>query len=74
MALVGSADETDLNELWHRRMGHFHHGALRTLQKIVTGVAELTPNRMMSARGAYWGNMPRQHIREATIGPRVCWI
>ena len=25
----------------------------------------------MSARGAYSGNMPRQHIKEATIGPRV---
>lgn len=31
MTLVGNIDETDLNELWHRRMGHLHHGALRTL-------------------------------------------
>lgn len=40
MALIGSSGEKDLNELWHRRMGHLHHGAPRILRGIVTGVLE----------------------------------
>ena len=35
----------DLNELWHRRMGHLHHGALKTLKKVVTGSPELSTKR-----------------------------
>ena len=30
MALIGSHGDKDLKELWHRRMGHLHHGALRS--------------------------------------------
>jgi len=37
MALIGSRGK-DLNELWHRRMGHLHHGALRILGRTVTRV------------------------------------
>eukprot|EP00253_Pinus_taeda_P034092 PITA_34092 len=28
----------DIGELWHRRLGHFHHGALRIMQQISTGL------------------------------------
>ena len=55
MALVGSADEMDLNELWHRRMGHFHHGALRTLQKTIIGVPELSTERDDVCKGCVLG-------------------
>ena len=43
MALIGSDSSCgkELNELWHRRMGHLHHGALMMLKEIVTGVLEL---------------------------------
>jgi hypothetical protein len=37
-ALIHNIDNNDLCELWHRRMAHFHHGALRVLREIVTGV------------------------------------
>jgi hypothetical protein len=37
-ALFHSTSRSDLCELWHRRMAHFHHGALRVLREIVTGV------------------------------------
>jgi len=42
MALIGSDGDKDLNELWHRRMGHLHHGALRIIKKTLTGVLDLS--------------------------------
>ena len=35
MALIGSSGEKDLNELWHRRMGHLHHGALTSRENSI---------------------------------------
>jgi hypothetical protein len=37
-ALFHSTSNSDLCELWHRRMTHLHHGDLRVLREIVTGV------------------------------------
>ena len=51
MALIGSSGENDLNELWHRRMGHLHHGALRILRKTVSGVPELSIERDNVCKG-----------------------
>lgn len=44
MTLISSNvdGEKELNELWHRRMGHLHHGALRMLKETVTEVPVLT--------------------------------
>ena len=55
MALIGNTDEKDLNELWHRRMGHLHHGALRILKNIVTGVLELSTKIDNVCRGCVLG-------------------
>ena len=42
MALLGSDSSSgkELNELWHRRMGHLHHRALNMLRENVIGVRE----------------------------------
>ena len=40
-AMVGKAEEVvsqDEGELWHRRLGHLHHGNLKILQQISTGL------------------------------------
>jgi len=38
-ALIHSTtSSSDLCEMWHRRMTHLHHGALRVLRETVTGV------------------------------------
>jgi len=42
MALIDNNGDKELNELWHKRMGHLHHGALRILRKIVSRVPELS--------------------------------
>ena len=44
-AMVGKAEEVvsrDEGELWHRRLGHLHHGALKILQQIYTRLSKGT--------------------------------
>ena len=39
--LMGKADKVvswDEGELWHKRLGHLHHGALKVMQQISTGL------------------------------------
>lgn len=55
MALIGSNGDKDLNELWHRRMGHLHHGDLRILRKTISGVPELSIERDDVRRGCTLG-------------------
>jgi len=33
----------DVGELWHRRMGHLHHGVLKIMQEITTSLPKCTP-------------------------------
>jgi len=42
-ALISSDSSSggDMGELWHRRMGHLHHGSLRLLKETMTRVLEL---------------------------------
>ena len=43
--MVGKAEEVvsrDEGELWHGRLGHLHHGALKILQKISIGLPKGT--------------------------------
>ena len=72
MALIGSMDERDLNELWHRRMGHLHHGALNILKNIVIGAPELSTRRDEVCRGCVLGKyakatFPRSSSRAKSI-------
>ena len=44
-AMMGKAEEVvsqDEGELWHRRLGHLHHGTLKILQQISTGLPKGT--------------------------------
>ena len=44
-AMMGKAEEVvsrDEGELWHRRLGYLHHGALKILQQISTGLPKGT--------------------------------
>jgi len=57
MALIGSSSSSgkELNELWHRRMGHLHRGALRMLKETVTGVHELGTKHDYVCKGCVLG-------------------
>jgi hypothetical protein len=41
-SLFHSTNNSDLCELWHRRMAHLHHGALWVLREIVTRVLDFS--------------------------------
>ena len=55
MALIDSMNERDLNELWQRRMGYLHHGALKILKKTVMGAPELSTRKDDVCRGCVLG-------------------
>ena len=55
VALIGSIDNRDQNELWHKRMGHLHYGALRILKNTVIGALELSTKKGEVCRGCVLG-------------------
>jgi len=72
MALIGSNGDKDLDELWHRMMGHLHHRALRILRKTVIGVPNLSTERDDVCRGCALGKyakaaFPRSHNRAKSV-------
>jgi transposase InsO family protein len=54
-ALFHSTNNSDLCELWHRRMAHLHHGALRILREIVTGVPDFSTEHQELCKGCALG-------------------
>jgi transposase InsO family protein len=45
----------DLAELWHRRMAHLHHGALKVLKEIVTGLPDFSTEHHEVCKGCAMG-------------------
>jgi hypothetical protein len=54
-ALIHSTNNSDLCELWHRRMAHLHHGALKILREIVTGVPDFSTEHQEVCKGCALG-------------------
>jgi hypothetical protein len=54
-ALYHTTSSSDLCELWHRRMAHLHHGALRILREIVTRVLEFSTEHQELCKGCALG-------------------
>jgi hypothetical protein len=54
-ALASSNNNSQLCELWHRRMAHLHHGALRVLREIVTGLPQFDTEHQEVCRGCALG-------------------
>ena len=72
MALIGSNGEKDLNELWHRRMGHLHHGALRILRSTVIGVPDLSTERDDVCRGCVLGKYAKATFPRSKTQGQEC--
>ena len=54
--LMSSDSSTShLCELWHRRMAHLHHGALRVVGEIVTGIPQFSTEHQEVCRGCALG-------------------
>ena len=57
VAMVGKTEGVvswDEGELWHKRLGHLHHGALKILQKISTGLPKGTLAQSDQCKGCKW--------------------
>jgi hypothetical protein len=50
-ALASSSSSSQLCELWHRRMAHLHHGALRVLREIMTKLSQFSIEHQEVCRG-----------------------
>ena len=65
--MVGKAEEVvsqDEGELWHRRLGHLHHGALKILQKISTGLPKGTLAQSVQCKGCTMGKFVKTTFHE----------
>jgi len=59
-AMAGKAKglvSQDDGELWQRRLGHLHHGALKILQQITTGLPKGTLAQSDQCKGVLWGSL-----------------
>jgi hypothetical protein len=54
-ALIHTTSCSDLCELWHRRMTHLHHGDLRVLREMVTGVPDFSTEHQEFCKGCSFG-------------------
>ena len=66
-AMVGKAEEVvsrDEGELWHRVLGHLHHGALKILQQISTGLPKGTLALSYQCKGCNMGNFLKTTFHE----------
>ena len=46
-----TSSSSDLCEIWHRRMAHLHHGALRVLREMVMGVPDFSSEHHELCKG-----------------------
>eukprot|EP00253_Pinus_taeda_P003759 PITA_03759 len=54
----------DDGELWHRRLGHLHHGALKILQQISTGLPKGTLAQLDQCKGCTLGKFVKATFHE----------
>eukprot|EP00253_Pinus_taeda_P022537 PITA_22537 len=53
------ASNSELCEIWHRRMGYMYHGALRTLREITTGVPDFNTDHFDTCKGCAMGKFSK---------------
>ena len=54
----------DEGELWHRRLGHLHHGTLKILQQISTGLPKGTLAQLGQCKGCNRGKFVKTTFHE----------
>jgi hypothetical protein len=66
-AMVGKEKKVvsqDEGELWHRRLGHLHHGALKIMQQISTGLPRGTLAQLDQCKGCTLGKYVNSTFHE----------
>ena len=65
--MMGKSEEVvsrDEGELWHRRLGHLHHGTLKILQQIYTGHPKGTLAQSNQCKGFTMGKFVKTTFHE----------
>ena len=65
--MMGKAEEVvsrDGGELWHRILGHLHHGTLKILQQIYTGLPKGTLAQSDQCKGCTMGKFVKTTFHE----------
>eukprot|EP00253_Pinus_taeda_P026191 PITA_26191 len=78
-ALSSKAEEVhgqDIGELWHRRLGHLHHGTLKIMQQISTGLPKCKLKQTSTCKGYTLASIAKQRYFVIFIDDfsRRCWI
>jgi transposase InsO family protein len=66
-AMIGKVEKVvsrDEGELWHRRFGHLHDGALKIIQKISTGIPRGTLDQLDQCKGFTLGKYVKSTFHE----------
>jgi hypothetical protein len=66
-AMIGKAKKVvsrDEGELWHRRLGHLHHGALNIMQQISIGILRGTLAQSDQCKGCTLGKYVKSTFHE----------
>ena len=65
--LMGKADKVvrqDEGELWHKRLVHLHHSALKVMQQISTGLPKGTLAQIDTCKGCTMGKYEKAAFHE----------
>ena len=65
--LLGKAEKVvsrDEGDLWHRRLGHLHHGALKVMQHISTRILKGTLVQIETIKGCTMGKYAKATFQE----------
>ena len=65
--MVGKVEKVvsrDEGELWHRRLGHLHHGALKVMQRISTSLPKGTRVQSNTSKGCTMGKYVKATFHE----------
>ena len=66
-AMIGKAEKVvsrDEDELWHKRLGHLHHGALKIMQQISIGLPRGTLAQLDQCKGCTLGKYVKSTFHE----------
>lgn len=54
----------DIGELWHRKLGHLHHGAFKIMQQISTGIPKGTLEKVDTCMGCNLGKYTKASFHD----------
>ena len=56
----------DINEIWHRRLGHLNFKTLSTIEKMVTGLPKLNKDHSSICKGCALGKNIKSPFHDST--------